>query len=185
MLRLGGSAASAGDPERPHGHLGRRDQSGCPHLSPDRFEQREHADDVQDARQILGKDAQRYLGGNLGRRLRQDVSCAHAHLHGAERVLGGLPPRAHSAGICVESLLHLWGAEWPSRGFAVDNRGPGPSATTGTGRRGRVVRFLVWALAMLAQLASTSDSPAICQRQRGAGFFAPHRRMGRMSEEVG
>jgi Tetratricopeptide repeat len=39
-------------------------------------------------------------------RLRQEVSCAHAHLDGAERVLGGLPPRAHSVRIFVEPLLH-------------------------------------------------------------------------------
>ena len=78
----------------------------CPHLSLDRFEQRGHTDDVQDARQIVGQDAQRHLGGDLGKRLHQEVSCAHAHLHGPERVLGGLTPRAHSARIFVEPLLH-------------------------------------------------------------------------------
>jgi hypothetical protein len=39
------------------------------------------------ARQIVGQDAQRRLGGDLGKRLHQEVSCAHAHLHGAERMV--------------------------------------------------------------------------------------------------
>jgi hypothetical protein len=34
------------------------------------------------------------------------VSCAHSHLHGAERVLGGLAPRAHSVRIFVVPLMH-------------------------------------------------------------------------------
>jgi predicted ATPase len=43
---------------------------------------------------------------SLGKRLREEVSCADAHLDGAERVLGGLLPRAHSVRIFVEPLLH-------------------------------------------------------------------------------
>ena len=54
----------------------------------------------------MGEYAQRHLGGNLGKRLHQEVSCADAHLHGAERVLDGLAPRAHRVRIFVESLLH-------------------------------------------------------------------------------
>jgi hypothetical protein len=59
----------------------------------------EGTDDVQDARQIVGEDAQRHLGGDLGKRLHQEVSCADAHLRSAERVLGGLALRAHSVRI--------------------------------------------------------------------------------------
>jgi hypothetical protein len=34
------------------------------------------------------------------------VATAPAHLHGAERVLGGLAPHAHSTRIFVEPVLH-------------------------------------------------------------------------------
>jgi hypothetical protein len=47
-------------------------------LSLDCFAQRGHADDIQGAREIVGEDAQRHLGGDLGKRLHQEVSCAHA-----------------------------------------------------------------------------------------------------------
>jgi hypothetical protein len=98
ILLRGHPERPARDPGPPHADLRRRDRRGCPPLSLDRFEQRGRTDDVQDACQIVGEDAQRHLGGDLGKRLH---SCAHAHLPGAERVLGGLAPRAHGVRIFV------------------------------------------------------------------------------------
>ena len=73
---------------------------------PDRRDQRLDADDVHDARQIVGEHGERHLGGDLRQRLHQEVRRAHARLHRAERMLDRLAPLTHGLRVRIETLLH-------------------------------------------------------------------------------
>jgi hypothetical protein len=55
-----------GGPGPPRAHIPRRDRVGARTYRLIRVEYREHTDDVQDARQIVGESAQRQLGATLG-----------------------------------------------------------------------------------------------------------------------
>src|SRR4029077_19225576 len=60
----------------------------------------------QDPCQIVGKDRERHLGGYLWKRFGQEVRRPHPGLHGAERMLDGLPTLAHGLWICIKAPLH-------------------------------------------------------------------------------
>ena len=78
-----------------------------PHLPlcPNGLHQLFNADDVDDARQIVGQHAERHLSDDLGQRLAQEVRRTHPHLQRAERMLYDLAARTHGLRIFVEPLL--------------------------------------------------------------------------------
>ena len=74
----------------------------CPHRRQERLD----ADDVHDARQIVGQHMQCHLGGDPRQRLHQEVGCAHPGLDRAEGMLNRLAPLAHLLRMFVEPALH-------------------------------------------------------------------------------
>src|SRR6266513_1908874 len=72
----------------------------------DRGQERLHADDVHDAREIVGEHVQGHLGRNLRQTLHQKVRRAHPHLERAERMLDCLTALAHCLRVRIETLLH-------------------------------------------------------------------------------
>jgi hypothetical protein len=69
-----------------------RDQGSC-------------ANDIYDAREIVGEHTERHFGDDLRQRFRQKVGRAHARFHRAERVLERLAANAHRLRILVEAAL--------------------------------------------------------------------------------
>jgi hypothetical protein len=65
-----------------------------------------NADEIHDAREILGEHVQGHLGGDLRQALHQEVSCPHPHLQRGEGMLDRLATLAHRLRIGIETLLH-------------------------------------------------------------------------------
>src|SRR5213075_1832003 len=66
-----------------------------------------------DAREIVGKHAERHLGGNLWQRLHQEVCGTHPHLQRSERMLDCLTTLTHTqpfdaAFVAVKSYDTEW-----------------------------------------------------------------------------
>ena len=65
-----------------------------------RFDSRDQgscANDIHDAREIVGEHTERHFGDDLRQRFRQKVGRAHARFHRAERVLERLAANARLA----------------------------------------------------------------------------------------
>ena len=71
-----------------------------------RIAERLDTHDVHDAGQIVGKNVQRHLGGDLWQRLHQEVGCSHPGLDRAEAMLDRLPSLAHFLRVLIEAALH-------------------------------------------------------------------------------
>ena len=69
----------------------------------------------------------------------------------------------------------LWGAKWPSAGFAVDNRGLGHSANARDWSEGRVLRFLVWAISASLRPRVLLVAENVCLRQQLGVLQRGHR----------
>src|SRR5262245_45462189 len=85
---------------------GRGRSQGSLRRRPDRCHQRLDADDVQYTCEIVSKDAECHLGGDLRQRLHQEVGGSHPRLDRAERVLDGLTPFPHFFRVLLEPALH-------------------------------------------------------------------------------
>jgi hypothetical protein len=72
-----------------------RHAMGSPHSRSDRCQQRPCADDIHDARQIVGEYAERHLARDLRQRLHQEVRRAHPHFERTEGMLNCLASAAH------------------------------------------------------------------------------------------
>jgi len=73
---------------------------------PHRRHERLDADDVHNAREIVGQHMQCHLGGYSWQRLHQEVGCSHPSLDCVERMLDRLAALAHLLRMCVEPMLH-------------------------------------------------------------------------------
>src|SRR6516165_12205030 len=76
-----------------------------PWLCLDRCDQRSGPHDVDDAREIVGEDMERHLGGHAWQSLHQEVGCSHPRLERPERMLDRLAPLAHFFRVLVEPAL--------------------------------------------------------------------------------
>src|SRR6516162_2022982 len=76
-----------------------------PGLRLDRCDQRSGPHDVDDAREIVGEDMERHLGGHAWQSLHQEVGCSHPRLERPERMLDRLAPLAHFFRVLVEPAL--------------------------------------------------------------------------------
>jgi hypothetical protein len=72
----------------------------------DRCHERPDADNIHDAREIVGKHVQGHLAGDAWQRLHQKVRRAHARLDNAEGLLDRLAPLAHGLRILVRPPLN-------------------------------------------------------------------------------
>ena len=77
-------------------------QSG---LRPHRRDQLSRPHDIHDARQIIGEDVERHLGGHAWQPLHQEVGCSHPRLERPERMVDRLAPLAHFFWVLVEPAL--------------------------------------------------------------------------------
>src|SRR5262249_53783965 len=75
-------------------------------LCPDCRHERLNAEDVHNAREIVGQYVQGHLGGDARQRLHQKVRSAHPHLECAEGVFSCLTTHAHRLRVLIETLLH-------------------------------------------------------------------------------
>jgi hypothetical protein len=73
---------------------------------PDRCDQRLGANDIHDAREIVGEDVQRHLAGDAWQRFHQEMRRAHARPDRAEGMLDGLAPLTHGLWVLIEPALH-------------------------------------------------------------------------------
>src|SRR5262252_5967633 len=75
-------------------------------LCPDCRHERLNAEDVHNAREIIGQYVQGHLGGDPRQRLHQEVRCTHPHLERGEGVFSCLATHAHRLRVLIETLLH-------------------------------------------------------------------------------
>jgi predicted DNA-binding protein YlxM (UPF0122 family) len=73
-------------------------------LFPDRCQERLYADDIHDAREIIGEYVQGHFGRNLRQALHQKMRRAHPHLERAEGMLSRLAAQAQRRGLVALGL---------------------------------------------------------------------------------
>src|SRR5499427_5636038 len=75
-------------------------------LCPDCRHEQLNAEDVHNAREIVGQYVQGHLGGDSRQRLHQKVRCTHPHLERGKGVFSCLATHAHRLRVLIETLLH-------------------------------------------------------------------------------